>query len=79
MKSDKDFSIFSPQKQLCHQNRNLPRSLCGHVQIFEPLGFVDERLDNGGLIKINTHKTFLSKSCSLRFLLNGFSVSTSGL
>ena len=28
-KSDKDFSIFSPQKQLHHQNRNSPRSLCG--------------------------------------------------
>ena len=27
----------------------------------------------------NTHKTFPSKSFSLRFLLNGFSVSTSGL
>ena len=53
-KSDKDFSIFSPQKQLHHQNRNSPRSPCGHVQIFEPSSFVDERLDNGGLIKIHT-------------------------
>ena len=50
----KDFSIFSPQKQLRHRNRLSPRSLCGHARIFEPCGFVDERLDNGGLIKIHT-------------------------
>ena len=49
-----DFSIFSPQWQLRHQNRNSPRSLCEHARIFEPRGFVDERLDNGGLIKIHT-------------------------
>ena len=53
-KSDKDFSIFSPQKQLRHQNRNSPKSLCGHARISEPRGFVDERLGNGGLIKIHT-------------------------
>ena len=28
--------------------------LCEHARIFEPRGFVDERLDNGGRIKINT-------------------------
>ena len=53
-KSHKDFSIFHLKKQLRHQNRNSPRSLCGHSRIFEPRGFVDERLDNGGLIKIHT-------------------------
>jgi len=37
---------------LRHQNRNSPRSLCEHARLFEPRGFVDERLDNGGLIKI---------------------------
>ena len=73
-KSDKDFSIFSPQWQLRHQNRNSPRSLCEHARIFEPRGFVDERLDNGGLIKIHT-RPFRPN----RFLVNGFSVSTSGL
>ena len=46
--------MFSPQWQLRHQNRNSPRSLCEHARIFEPRGFVDERLDNGGLIKIHT-------------------------
>ena len=50
-KSDKDFSISSPQWQLCHQNRNSPRSLCEHAQIFEPRCFVDERLDNSGFTK----------------------------
>ena len=53
-KSDKDFSLFSPQWQLRHQNRNSPRSPCEHARIFEPRSFVDERLDNGGLIKIHT-------------------------
>ena len=53
-KSDKDFSIFSPQKQSRHQNGNSSRSLCGHARIFEPHGFVDERPDNSGLIKIHT-------------------------
>ena len=77
-KSDKDFSIFSPHWQLRNQNRNSPRSLCEHARIFEPRSFVDELLDNGSLIK-NKHKTFPSKSFSLRFLVNGFSVSTSGL
>ena len=48
------FLFFSPQWQLRHQNRNSPRSLCEHARIFEPSGFVDERLDNGGLIKIHT-------------------------
>ena len=48
-KSDKDFFYL----QLRHQNRNSPRSLCDHARIFEPRGFVDERLDNGGLIEIN--------------------------
>ena len=46
--------IFSPKKQLRHQNRNSPRSLSGHARILEPRGFVDERLDNGGFIKIHT-------------------------
>ena len=46
--------FFSPQWQLRHQNSNSPRSLCGHVRIFEPRGFVDERLGYGGLIKIHT-------------------------
>ena len=53
-KSVKDLSIFSPQWQLRHQNRNSPRSLCEHARTFEPCGFVDEQLDNGGLIKIHT-------------------------
>ena len=48
------FLFFHLIKQLRHQNRNSPRSLCGHARIFEPRGFVDERLDNGGLIKIHT-------------------------
>ena len=69
-----DFSIFSPQKQLRHQNRTSSRSLCGHARIFELRGFVDERLNNGSLIKIDT-RPFRPN----RFLLNGFSVSTSGL
>ena len=52
--SDKEFSIFSPQKQLRHQNRNSPRSLRRHARIFEPRSFVNERFGNGGLIKIHT-------------------------
>ena len=55
-KSDKDFSIFSPRWQLRHHNRNSPRSLCEHAQIFKPHDFVDERLDNGGLIKTHTRR-----------------------
>ena len=61
-KSDKDFpTFFSPQWQLRHQNRNSPRSLCENARIFEPRGFVDERLDNGGLIKIHTRPFRLNR------------------
>ena len=49
-KSDKDFSIFSPQWQLRHQNRNSPRSLCEHARIFESRGFVEERLQGPRLL-----------------------------
>ena len=67
------FTVLCFKKQLRHQNRNSPSSLCGQARIFEPRGFVDERFDNDSLIKIHT-RPFRPNG----FLLNGFSVSTSG-
>ena len=81
------FSIFSPEWQLRHQNRNSPRSLCEHARIFEPRGFVDERLNNGGLIRIHTRpfrpnrflyvffkmvSLFLLLGCNLSYIVDLF-------